>query len=380
MEHDCSLIIKNNIQRNYAIDVLRIISMLMIISLHFFAYNPAVNDIDAFSVSGMLIRILRSISAISVNCYILISGYYLMRFHFSLKKLFRLIAEVWGYSVLIYWLLVLEGSISFSIQDMILASAPSLTREYWFVTSYLGAYLLSPLMKKILNRIEKKLHAAIVVVGFFLFVVYYNFFFFCDNLNFGGSTGIVWFMYLYTCGSYIYRFDTSKTKSNIRKYILCAVLSLGSQTPFLLAYAISGRNIFLRGATVFDSVYNSIFVFISSILFFKIFTSAKLKFNSDFIKGMIRFFARGSFAVYLIHDNKYMRGYLWDHLALDVVDNPIIFLLYWILTIMFIYIVCSTIDAGRQGLEKVFFRKMDTKINSIETKLKKLFEDLIEKV
>ena len=334
-------------KRNYAMDVLRIISMLMIISLHFFTYNPALDDVAVFSASGILIRILRSISAISVNCYILITGYFLMKSRFSLKKIFRLVAEVWIYSVFIYCLLVLEGSVNLSIMDMIRVLTPSLTREYWFVTSYLGAYLFSPLLRIILTSLDKKLHAAMVIVGFFLFVVYYNIFFFCDNLNFGGSTGIVWFIYLYICGSYIYRFDTSEVKSNIRNYILCAVISLGSQLPFLLVYKVSGKSIFLQGSTIFDSVYNSVFVFLSSILFFKIFTSVKLELNSFFARKIVRFLTKGSFAVYLIHDNKYMRNYLWGHLALNVSDNPLIFVLYWLLTIILIYILCSIIDVLR---------------------------------
>lgn len=367
-------------KRNYAMDVLRIISMLMIISLHFFTYNPALDDVAVFSASGILIRILRSISAISVNCYILITGYFLMKSRFSLKKIFRLVAEVWIYSVFIYCLLVLEGSVNLSIMDMIRVLTPSLTREYWFVTSYLGAYLFSPLLRIILTSLDKKLHAAMVIVGFFLFVVYYNIFFFCDNLNFGGSTGIVWFIYLYICGSYIYRFDTSEVKSNIRNYILCAVISLGSQLPFLLVYKVSGKSIFLQGSTIFDSVYNSVFVFLSSILFFKIFTSVKLELNSFFARKIVRFLTKGSFAVYLIHDNKYMRNYLWGHLALNVSDNPLIFVLYWILTIILIYILCSIIDVLRQKLENLFFDKVDSMIEQLESKLKRMFWIAAERI
>lgn len=367
-------------KRNYAMDVLRIISMLMIISLHFFTYNPALDDVAVFSASGILIRILRSISAISVNCYILITGYFLMKSRFSLKKIFRLVAEVWIYSVFIYCLLVLEGSVNLSIMDMIRVLTPSLTREYWFVTSYLGAYLFSPLLRIILTSLDKKLHAAMVIVGFFLFVVYYNIFFFCDNLNFGGSTGIVWFIYLYICGSYIYRFDTSEVKSNIRNYILCAVISLGSQLPFLLVYKVSGKSIFLQGSTIFDSVYNSVFVFLSSILFFKIFTSVKLELNSFFARKIVRFLTKGSFAVYLIHDNKYMRNYLWGHLALNVSDNPLIFVLYWLLTIILIYILCSIIDVLRQKLENLFFDKVDSMIEQLESKLKRMFWIAAERI
>lgn len=379
---------KNNIEikkesineRNYAIDILRIIAMLMIISLHFFSYNPAIKSISPFSIVGILKRILHSISAISVNCYILISGYYLIKFQFKLKKIMHIVAEVWIYSVLIYIILIFQGSAVYSIKNMIFAFIPTLTREYWFITSYIGAYIFSPILRNILNKMDKRTHAMAIIIGFLLFVVYYNFFFFCDNLNFGGSTGIVWFIYLYVCGNYIYKYDLSKLKMNIKNYILSIVLALGSQIPFLIIYVLSRKKIFLQGATIFDSVYNSIFVFISSILFFKIFVSLKIYIRSVLLKKIINLLTTGSLAVYLIHDNKYMRNYLWKNIAIEVNENIYFFVFYWFLVIIFIYIFCAIIDVFRQIIEKKIFKKIDKKIDYIEYRLRKILDILIERM
>lgn len=365
-------------ERNYAIEILRIISMMMIVSLHFFAYNEAVNSLNVPSISEFLRRGLNSFCAISVNCYILISGYYLLNFRFSFRKLIKLIAEVFLYSVLIYFILVLSGVHKFSLKEAICVFLPTLTREYWFITSYVGVFLLSPILKLIIEKLDQRTHVICIFIGFLLFVLYYNFFFFCDNLNFGGSTGIVWFIYLYICGSYIYRYDFSTLKSNIKKYTLLASLALISQIPFLLLYIIVDKEIFLKGATIFDSVYNSIFVFLSSFFFFKIFTTIKLSINSPIIKKIILFFSSSSLAVYLIHDNQYMRKYIWNVLEFDFSNNPIFLIIYWISTIIGIYLLCSIIDFLRQKTEKVIMKRLDKKITILELKLKHKFRESIE--
>lgn len=200
--------------RDYSIDILRIISMLMIVSLHFFSYSPAVIQIDPFSATGCLKRILHSISLISVNCYVLISGYYIYKFKFSLSKLIRILCEVLFYSIVFYLIFLQTDLANLTVKELLLAVAPTLTRQYWFVTTYVGVYILSPIIRDVINVLDKKTHSLIVFLGFLLFVVYYNLFFFCDNLNFGGSTGIVWFIYLYFCASYIRKYSIGKNKPN----------------------------------------------------------------------------------------------------------------------------------------------------------------------
>lgn len=366
--------------RNYSIDILRIISMLMIVSLHFFSYNSAVTEIDSFSATGFLKHILHSVSLISVNCYILISGYYIHKFKFSLYKLLKILCEVLFYSIILYLLFLQTNLAHLTVKELLLAATPTLTRQYWFVTTYVGVYILSPIISDVINLLDRKIHSLIIFCGFILFVVYYNFFFFCDNLNFGGSTGIVWFIYLYFCASYIQRYNVGKGKRNVLRYILCAFLALGSEVPFILLYVFTKRSIFFEGATIFNSVYNSIFVFISSILFFVIFTNMRLDFKSIHIKKMISFLAKGSFAVYLIHENKYMRIFLWNTMAINISYGPLTFVAYWMISVISIYIFCATVDWIRQRLEKYLFDKHQKNIKQIEDKLQKIINSILIKL
>lgn len=369
-----------NESRNYSLDLLRIISMLMIISLHFLSYNPALAEIELFSITGILKRILHSFSLISVNCYILISGYYITKFKFSLEKLLKLLLEVFFYSVLLYLLFLQNGLAKFSIKEFLFAFAPTLTRQYWFVTSYVGVFILSPVIRDIINILERRTHALIIFIGFLLFVVYYNLFFFCDNLNFGGGTGIVWFIYLYFCSSYISKYSVGKNKRNFLQYAVCSIAALGSELMFILLYFITKKSIFVEGSTIFNSVYNSIFVFLSSILCFKMFANIHIDIKSNIIKKIINIFAKESFAVYLIHENKYMRDFLWNKIAIDVSHNPLLFLLYWLISIVCIYACCVIIDFIRQIFEKYIFIGLRKVIMTVENKLQRIVNIIVDKV
>lgn len=77
---------------NISIELLRIISMIMIIILHFFTYSnviPKNNTISAFYISSTIIH---TICNVAVNCYILISGYFCINSKFKASKLYKIIS------------------------------------------------------------------------------------------------------------------------------------------------------------------------------------------------------------------------------------------------------------------------------------------------
>lgn len=340
-------------ERNYGIDELRIISMMMIISLHFFSYNPSATNFQIFSPAWFARIIILVLCRVSVNCYILITGFYIFKTRFKFKKFLELLAEVLFYSVTIYLLMVFSGAISFSLNPFICSFLPTLTRQYWFVTSYVGAYLCQPILRNILSLLSKEMYRISLLLGFLLFVVYYNLFFFCDNLNFGGGTGIVWFLYLFAVGGYVARFSENKHRSRFyaKRYVLMFAIAVASEIPFYILYFFTKKQIFIQGATIFVSVYNSIFIFIMSVIFFEIFRTRTFCFKYLWQKKLLIFLSSGSFAVYLIHDNNSLRDILWWWIGSIHISNVLILLLVWFVTVLSIYLVASMID----GVRRVFF-------------------------
>ena len=353
-------------ERNYSMDILRIISMMMIITLHLFTYSNINKYIETLSVNYFIRDILKSICIVSVNCYILISGYFGEKTSFKASKLVEMLIGVVYYSIIIYTVCLLTNKIKFDNHDLINVFLPTLSREYWFVTCYVGLYIMSPILKKIFQRFSQKEMFISLIIGFLLFVLYYNFFFFCDNLNFGGATGIVWFSYIYMCGMYIKKYvkKTDKRK-NIKYYLISLLGAMASKIPFIIVYLMTKNDIFLKSVNIFDGVYNSIFVFICSLTFFNIFSNFEIKPNS-INKFLINFFAKTSFSVYLIHDNKFFRNTLWGFWSFSKMSS-----IKLIITVIFIvgsvYLTCSFIDVIKQSIFKytVSSEKIKLKIDKV---------------
>lgn len=89
-------------KRLYHIESLRIVSMLMIITLHLLVFSGLLDTYKNFSLTSLFIWGLESLCFIAVNCYVLISGYFLVDSSFKFKKLFKIWIEVFFYSLILY--------------------------------------------------------------------------------------------------------------------------------------------------------------------------------------------------------------------------------------------------------------------------------------
>lgn len=373
----------NKKEKNISIEILRIVSMLMIIVLHFFSYTNATENLQVFSIKYFANVLIITLCNVSVNCYILISGYFGLKSKVKLKKVFELSLEVLFYSIIIYVILLKKNMIQFDFKELLVNFFPILTRQYWFMTSFIGLYLITPYLKLVIQRFTKQEYMRFLIVLFALLVVYYNLFFFCDNLNFGGATGIVWFSYMYLWGMYFDKYGKiDYTKKHLKRYIICYILLISTRLPFWILYILTKNNIFIKGASIFDSVYNSLGVTIFSFITFNMFLNIRIKPNRIKV-SMINFLTRGSLAVYLIHDNKYIRNILWEKLNIrDCSWIKMIFILIGV--ILGIYVICSIIDWFRRKIFGLLFcnDKTENFINKIENKIKHkiyLIEGKVEK-
>ena len=138
----------NTIQkpRNSSLDVLRILSMLLIILLHSIIHS----DLETAIVPGTGIfyieKYIQSMSQVCVNLYILISGYFMINTEFKCSKLFLLWIEAVFYSIGIKVILMAGGAIDFSAVSLVSCLFPITTGRYWFLTIYFGLYLLAPFL------------------------------------------------------------------------------------------------------------------------------------------------------------------------------------------------------------------------------------------
>lgn len=151
------------------IELLRILSMLLIVCNHFEGHALAIQGFEWGAAHLYSNWLIRGIGYIGVNLYVLISAYFLCQSSFKAKKLLKLLIEVWFYSMIIYGLFVGTGQVSFSFMGFFKSFLPTLCSQYWFITCYVVLYALSPFFNKLIVALSEK-QVLLRFVGFLLLV------------------------------------------------------------------------------------------------------------------------------------------------------------------------------------------------------------------
>ena len=339
--------------RNTNIELLRVISMLMIVTLHYMYQGGVLHTLQFTDANFALSWLIESFCYVSVNCYVLISGYFLCKSSFKLRKVIDIIIEVVFYSVGIYLLFCVLGVETFSVTTLITGYLfPIIHGEYWFATVYVVLYLLSPYLNKWLQALDKKEHQKLIALMALVFSIIPSVFFFAgENLGVSSGYSLIWFIFIYIVSAYIRLYGIK-----IKNIYLLLIFVISCLVTFGMKYC----QLALLGNELWDLYrYSSITVLPGSVALFMLFVNMKPKSHKVWL-----FFGKTTFGVFLIHTQYIMRDkILWKQLIkpLDYCySNTGVFLLHMIISVLLIYVVCSLIDYLRILLfgfvEKAYLR------------------------
>lgn len=334
--------------RTYSLDLLRIIAMFMIVVLHFLGKGQILEVYPQSSLKYDAAWGLESICLVAVNCYVLISGYFLINSQFKIKKFLSLSLQVLFYSLGIYLFLLTTGIVKFSSSDLFNAVFPILTGMYWFVSVYMAMYLLSPFINKFLSKLSRRNHLGLVVLLIGIFSIWPTLFVLGDSftfisLNIANGYSVVWFIVLYCIAAYIQRYY--KPSYNFKKYVTrYSLIALSVVLLFVGSSYLGNVTHNAYFAALFTQMhgYNSFPILIASVALFMLFLNLRIK--NKGLNNSIATLAPLTFAVYLIHEEPHIRSILWDTLNPSAhAFNPH-FLIFALVSVITIYTVCSAID------------------------------------
>ena len=104
--------------------------------------------------------VLNVLCIVSVNVYVLMSGYFLSQKTFSFQRLLRLLFQVLFYTVLIPLILAIVGVLPlsrlFNVYHLWNSIFPTQSGHYWFVSAYVLMMLFSPIMNLALENLKKR--------------------------------------------------------------------------------------------------------------------------------------------------------------------------------------------------------------------------------
>ena len=151
-------------ERKYNLDLLR---MLFIVSLHYLGvggafYNITDGNTELLTYNYGIASLLEALSIVGVNCFVLISGYFLVNSSFKIKKALHIYLTTLFYSVIFFIAYVIVNG--FSLGNMLSSLLPISMSTYWFITVYLVLYILSPFINLLCNNMTQKQHAALLLI------------------------------------------------------------------------------------------------------------------------------------------------------------------------------------------------------------------------
>ena len=281
------------LQRQSNIELLRIVAMFLVLVVHadFMALGePTFDEMNTQPLPSVIRVFIQSCAIVCVNVFVLISGWFGIRpnvrsvskflFQCFFFLLFLCLISLFG----IGW-----GKLSVDYLFM--------KGDYWFVMAYLGLLIIAPLMNAFIEKASKK-QMLVFLLCFYIFQTLYGWVIFSADFIMNGYSTFS-FIGLYMLGRYVRLYPSKFTT-------LSSLKSLG------IYFSI---NIFLTIISVllllFDQAYYLQKVVMSYVNPFTILASlylllgfVKMQFTSNFINWI----AASSFAVYLLHCNRYVFG------------------------------------------------------------------------
>lgn len=339
-------------------ELMRIISMFMIVLWHVIIHGRLLGS--STGLTNLIYNLLLCVFIVHVNSFILASGYFQSNNNFSLKKFLKLFGLQWFYRAVITIILYSFNIVTMSYVELINEVLPIGSANYWFINCYLVLYLLSPFLNKLISALNQIEYRRLLLVSFLLFSIIS----YVTNNSMVSNNGytIIQFCFLYLIGAYFKRFPVrknyhfknfSREKSQLiflSVFVFCFFLNFTLYLASIQLSTYTNKYIQQIASYIASSQYNysTPIAIIQSISYFLYFETLNLK--NNFINKV----ASIILGIYLIHDNMYIRTFLYKLIRIDTGKQQAFSSLFWMLIAgIGIFLSCLLIELLRSKLTKM---------------------------
>lgn len=333
---------KSNNCRKSNIELYRIIIMLLIIAHHYVVNSGLINANGPILLSprnykSIFLLLFGAWGKIGINCFVLITGYFMCKSNITLKKFLKLFLIVIFYNVVISMFFWITGYDSFSLKTLIKCFLPITEVTTNFTGTYLLFYLCIPFLNILIKNMNQRQHELLLIWCSCIYVVF-------GTIRKSGilMNYVTWYIILYFIASYI-RLYPKKIYKNKQVLGLITLVSifLSALSVVILSFVYSKFGITPYYFVTDSNTFLAVVVSVSSFLFF---------INLDLGQNkIINTISATTFGILQIHTNSdLMRKFLWE----DIFKNVKMFqssycYMHAICAVICVFVVCSIIDIIR---------------------------------
>ncbi len=356
-------------KRNYGIDLLRIVSMLMVLILHILGAGGILDGTEKLSLNYELAWLLETSAYGAVNCYALISGYVGYKAKYRYTNLAVLWLQVLLYSVgfTVAFALFFPGTVH--VMDVLRSFFPVLSNYGWYFTCYFALFFLMPPLNHLINTMSEKslkiLCGSILGGSFLSTVAGGNIFQLSDGYS------VIWLAALYLLGGCLGRFGWFK---GVKKGYLgliyggCVIASWGAK------YLLETQDCpWIKEFTYPDMLirYTSPTILIGAVALLLCFAQINLP---KLLRNVIKFLAPAAFGVYIIH----MHPQLWNRIIVGQYveyagESPWMMIVKVLATAVVLYVLLSVVDLIRHYSFRLL--KIKDRLSHRETRIREEEEE-----
>ncbi len=350
----------NKQPRQSNLELYRIVCMLLILAHHYAGIfgvlgNPGPAEVNPFAPNSLFIYLFGMWGKTGINCFILITGYFMCTSSITFKKFLKLYLWVITYNVLFALIFIITGYQSISY-DLLYVFFPFLQlHSDNFVSSFFIWWLFIPFLNILVDNLNSKKHLILIL----LLVLFFSIYPLAPMVfKLQGMNPICWFSTLYIIASYIRKYPGS-----IYRYTSCgfwglvtlllAVFSMISVVAILWVNQKYNLNLPHYHFVSDSHKLMALLVAVSSFMCFK---NLKIGYSK-----LINVIGGSTFGVLLIHSNSSaMRQWLWAD-TLNCANHFYLpfpkFVLYSVGVVLLIFALCIIIDRIRiKAVEEPFFK------------------------
>ena len=343
-------------ERASNMELLRVVSMLLIIFGHYFVCGIGFKSPD-FASMGQKSACFWFSGNVGVHLFVLISGYFMVNLPFSLKRLAKLACVVSFYSLTLFLAVEygIRGNNHVSLSDCMHFLFPIMYTKYWFISTYVQLMLLSPFINHLFHAAGARRSLCFVGICA-LCCVYFRV----------ESHPLLLFIFLYSLAAYIRLYASCIYKIPAKIYL----------TGFVLMYALAAGTLYgvhlakhqfhcpylYRFAHLFILSPYSLPVIFMSLVGFLGFLRLQMPANK-FINTM----ASTTLAAYLIHAHPAVNSVLWKLLgAPEMLSSPYLYL-HCLGCVLGIFCTCAVIELLRNAImQKALNYLIDKLVSPLE--------------
>lgn len=293
--------------RDSNIELLRIISMFMILVIHAnFVSLPKIeyDELISNTTPSVVRFFIESLCIIAVNVFVLISGWFGIRTR--LKSILSFL-----FFLLFWWagggtLLIMLGQAEFSLHWLL--GVLQLTPGDWFIKSYLLLMIIAPILNAFSINVEEKTQRYIMI-AFFLFEAIYGWAA-GGRRFFVNGYGPLHFIGLYITAQYIHNHIKEKTTPTLLRRLF--TLPKWEDLSIFFIMTIINTVFVVKGSMMHGSTqairglayaYSNPLVMIGALYLLLFFSKLKMPYMK-----WVNWLGASSFAVYLFHSESTIRS------------------------------------------------------------------------